>query len=83
MEYQIEVKNPNGNCKGVKKVTMDGKAVASKVFPFEAGKNVVNVEITLEAQATIRAGGLPPHDSAGSSSILLAKRRHLQFFKAY
>ena len=49
MEYQIEVKNPSGICKGVKKVTVDGKAVAGNVVPFEASKKVVKVEITLEA----------------------------------
>ena len=46
---QIEVKNPNGICKGVKKVTVDGKSVAGNVIPFEPGKKVVKVEITLEA----------------------------------
>jgi cellobiose phosphorylase len=49
VEYQIEVKNPNGICKGVKKVTVDSKAVADNVIPFEAGKKVVKVKITLEA----------------------------------
>jgi hypothetical protein len=33
----------------VKKVTVDGKSVAGNVIPFEAGKKVVKVEITLEA----------------------------------
>jgi cellobiose phosphorylase len=49
VEYQLSVKNPNGICKGVKKVTVDGKQVAGNVIPFEAGKKVVKVEITLEA----------------------------------
>ena len=49
VEYQIEVRNPNGICKGVKQVTVDGKKVAGNVIPFEAGKKVVKVEITLEA----------------------------------
>ena len=49
MENQIEVKNPSGICKGVKKVTVDGKAVAGNVVPFVAGKKVVKVEIALEA----------------------------------
>jgi cellobiose phosphorylase len=31
VEYQIEVKNPCGICKGVKKVTVDGKAVTGNV----------------------------------------------------
>jgi cellobiose phosphorylase len=49
VEYQIEVKNPSGICKGVKQVTVDGKKVAGNVVPFEAGKKSVKVEITLEA----------------------------------
>jgi len=49
VEYQIEVKNPNKICKGVKSVTVDGKKVAGNVIPFETGKKVVKVEITLEA----------------------------------
>jgi cellobiose phosphorylase len=49
VEYQIEVKNPNGVCKGVKSVTVDGKKVAGNVIPYEAGKKTVKVEITLEA----------------------------------
>jgi hypothetical protein len=48
-----EVKNPNGICNEVKKVTVDGKALAGNVFRFEAGKKVVKVEITREALATI------------------------------
>jgi cellobiose phosphorylase len=35
---QIEVKNPSGICKGVKRVTVDGKSIAGNVIPFEAGK---------------------------------------------
>ncbi len=49
VEYQIEVRNPNHICKGVKQVTVDGKKVAGNVIPFETGKKVVKVEITLEA----------------------------------
>ena len=49
VEYQIAVKNPNGICKGVKKVVVDGKAIPGNVIPFEAGKKIVKVEITLEA----------------------------------
>jgi len=36
-------------CKGVKKVVVDGKEIAGNVIPFEAGKKIVKVEITLEA----------------------------------
>jgi len=32
----------------VKKVNVDGEAVADNIFPFEAGKKDVKVEITLE-----------------------------------
>jgi hypothetical protein len=42
--YQIEVKNPNGVCKGVKSVTVDGKKVAGNVIPYEADKKTVKVE---------------------------------------
>ncbi len=49
VEYQIEVKNPNGVCKGVKSVTVDGKKVEGNVIPYEAGKKIVKVEITLAA----------------------------------
>jgi cellobiose phosphorylase len=49
VEYQIEVKNPNDVCKGGKSVTVDGKKVAGNVIPYEAGKKIVKVEITLEA----------------------------------
>ena len=49
VEYRIEIKNPNGICKGVKSVVVDGKKVAGNVIPYEAGKEIVKVEITLEA----------------------------------
>ena len=45
---QIEVKNPNGICKGVKSVVVDGKKIAGNVIPHEGGKKTVKVEITLE-----------------------------------
>ena len=46
-KYKIVVKNPAHVCKGVKSMTVDGKAVQGCVIPFEAGKKEVNVEITL------------------------------------
>jgi cellobiose phosphorylase len=49
VEYRIDVKNPNGVCKGVKSVTGDGRKVAGNVIRYEAGKKVGKVEITLEA----------------------------------
>jgi cellobiose phosphorylase len=47
--YQIEVKNPNGVCKGVKKMLVNGKEIAGNVIPFEPGQSTVKVEITLQA----------------------------------
>ncbi len=36
--YQIKVENPNGVCKGAKKVTVDGETIESNIIPiFEAG----------------------------------------------
>jgi len=46
-KYKIVVKNPSHVCKGVKSMTVDGKAVAGCVIPFEAGKKEVKVEVTL------------------------------------
>ena len=47
VEYRISVKNPAGVCKGVKSLVVDGKQVEGQVVPFEAGKKVVQVEVTL------------------------------------
>jgi cellobiose phosphorylase len=47
VEYRISVKNPAGVCKGVKSLVVDGKKVEGQVVPFEAGKKVVQVEVTL------------------------------------
>jgi cellobiose phosphorylase len=47
--FQIEVKNPNGVCKGVKKMLVNGKEIAGNVIPFEPGQSTVKVEITLQA----------------------------------
>jgi len=46
-KYKIVVKNPSHVCKGVKSMTVDGKAVTGCVIPFEAGKKEVKVEVTL------------------------------------
>lgn len=45
--YQIKVVNPNGVCKGVKKVTIDGKEIEGNILPIlEAGKtHSVTVEL--------------------------------------
>jgi len=46
--YNIEVKNPNGVCKGVKKVTVNGKDYPGNIIPLDAGQYTVTVVITLE-----------------------------------
>lgn len=45
--YQIKVENPNGVCKGVKKVTVNGEPIKSNILPvMEAGKtHLVVVEL--------------------------------------
>ena len=44
--YNITVKNPNHVCKGVKSLTVDGKAVAGSVIPV-LGAGVHEVVVTL------------------------------------
>ncbi len=46
-KYNITVKNPNHICKGVKEITVDGKAVSGCVVPYEAGKTEYNVEVVM------------------------------------
>ncbi|MGD0837585.1 MAG: glycosyl transferase [Polyangia bacterium] len=48
VEYQIEVRNPNHLCKGVRALTIDGKKIPGNVIPLFPGAKVVKVEITLE-----------------------------------
>ncbi|HNZ71506.1 MAG TPA: glycosyl transferase [Prolixibacteraceae bacterium] len=45
--YQIKVENPNSVCKGVKKVTVDGKVITGNILPvFESGTtHSVTVEL--------------------------------------
>jgi len=45
--YNIEVKNPNNVEKGVVSMTVDGKAVDGCVIPYERGKEVYNVVVTM------------------------------------
>ena len=45
--YNIEVKNPNNVEKGVVSMTVDGKAVDGCVIPYEKGKEVYNVVVTM------------------------------------
>nr|MCR5747238.1 glycosyl transferase [Lachnospiraceae bacterium] len=45
--YNITVNNPSDVCKGVIKMTVDGKAVEGNIIPYDPDKKSVNVEITL------------------------------------
>ncbi len=45
--YNIEVKNPNNVEKGVVSMTVDGQAVDGCVIPYEKGKEVYNVVVTM------------------------------------
>lgn len=42
-EFDITVKNPAGVCKGVKQITVDGKAIDGNIVPFAEGKHTVEV----------------------------------------
>ena len=42
-EYLITVKNPNGNQKGVKCITVDGQPINGNIVPFMEGKHTVEV----------------------------------------
>jgi cellobiose phosphorylase len=42
-EYLITVKNPNGNQKGVKSITLDGQPLNGNIVPFKEGKHIVEV----------------------------------------
>jgi cellobiose phosphorylase len=45
--YKISVKNPNGVCKGVKSLTVDGKSVEGDIIPYAADGKEHSVEIVL------------------------------------
>lgn len=45
--YIIEVKNPDHVCKGVKKLVVNGKAVAGNKLPLPEKKGAHHVEVTL------------------------------------
>ena len=45
--YNITVKNPDHVCKGVKSVTVDGKAVEGNVLPVAEAGTSVNVEVVM------------------------------------
>jgi cellobiose phosphorylase len=47
--YVIEVKNPKGKQRGVKKLLVDGKVIAGNVLPVRAPQSKpIQVEATLE-----------------------------------
>ncbi|NOU35282.1 MAG: N,N'-diacetylchitobiose phosphorylase [Kiritimatiellaceae bacterium] len=46
-EYRITVENPNGVCKGVKNMTVDGKAVEGNLVPLAKAGSTVTVHVTL------------------------------------
>ena len=45
--YNITVKNPDHVCKGIKSVTVDGKAVEGNVLPVAENGATVNVEVVM------------------------------------
>jgi cellobiose phosphorylase len=44
-EYHITVKNPSGNQKGVKQITVDGTPISGTIVPCSEGKHEVVVEM--------------------------------------
>lgn len=46
-EYRITVENPKGICKGVKKMTVDGKAVEGNLIPLAKAGTTATVHVTL------------------------------------
>ncbi len=44
-EYHITVKNPSGNQKGVKQITVDGTPISGTIIPCSEGKHEVVVEM--------------------------------------
>ncbi|MHC4886566.1 MAG: GH36-type glycosyl hydrolase domain-containing protein [Planctomycetota bacterium] len=47
VQYEISVKNPEGVCKGVTSLTVDGEAVSGNVAPLVEGRDSVTVEVVL------------------------------------
>ena len=45
--YEIKVTNPNHVCKGVKSMTVDGKAVDGNVIPVIGDGNTHTVEVVM------------------------------------
>ena len=48
VEYQIQVTNPRGVCRGVKSLLVNGQKVAGNVIPFDPSQKTVRVETVLE-----------------------------------
>ena len=47
LTYNITVENPKGICKGVKRMTVDGKATAGNTIPLAKEGSTVEVTVTL------------------------------------
>ena len=45
--YKITVRNPNGACKGVESMSVNGKPVKGSLIPVETGSGDVNVEVVM------------------------------------
>jgi cellobiose phosphorylase len=48
VEYRIRVQNPNGLCRGVRRMTVNGLEIAGNVVPLRSGPDRVDVDIVLE-----------------------------------
>jgi len=44
---EIEVKNPEGVCRGVKTLTLNGETVAGSIVPAESLKELNDIEVVL------------------------------------
>jgi cellobiose phosphorylase len=42
-EYQINITNPQGVCKGVGSITVDGQPICGNIVMYQPGKHVVEV----------------------------------------
>jgi cellobiose phosphorylase len=47
--YEIDVRNPDGLCRGVQRLTVDGNTVAGNLIPLAESGQTIKVEATLEA----------------------------------
>jgi len=47
VSYEINVRNPDGVCKGVAVMSVDGKVVKGNVIPLSEGSRTISVEVTL------------------------------------